>query len=223
MSRQFVYSVHDLQQTGVREFDSPLPTSWITSVLEGCDLGPYEDEIGQLQIRLSMSGRDVVVRGRLKVPFGVPCARCLKPVRLLVDSEVGLLLMPGRSTRPTGAAIPRPKRGQPSAAADKTPVPRHPKHASQPGFAKGRWARDGDKDVYEFSQEEADIDTYDGDEVVLDDYLREMILLESPIFPLCSEECPGIRAIPEHAQPPDAEPAKVDPRLQPLLKLKKSV
>ncbi|MBI5531434.1 MAG: DUF177 domain-containing protein [Deltaproteobacteria bacterium] len=222
MTRQFVYSVHDLQNDG-REFDSPLPPSWITAVLEGCDLGPFEDEPGHLQVRLSMSGRDVVVRGRLKVPFGVPCARCLKPVRVMVDSELGLLLMPGRPSRPAGAAIPRAKRGQPAAAADKTPIPRPPKHASNTGFSKGRWAKEGDKEVYEFSQEEAEIDTYDGDEVVLDDFLREMILLEAPIFPLCSEECPGIRAIPEHAPHLDVEPTKVDPRLQPLLKLKKSV
>jgi uncharacterized protein len=223
MTRQFVYSVHDLQKTGGRDFASPLPPDWIRSVLEGCELSPFEDESGHLEVRVSMSGRDVVVRGQLKVPVGLPCVRCLKPMRMLVDTEISLLLMPGRSSRPVGAAIPGPKRGKSAAATDKTPVTRPPKHPPSPGFAKGRWTREGDKDAYEFSQDEADIDTYDGDEVVLDEFLRELILLEAPIFPLCSEECPGIRAIPEQAPPPDAEPAKVDPRLQPLLKLKKSV
>ena len=64
----------------------------------------------------------------------------------------------------------------------------------------------------------SDIDTYDGDEVVLDDFLREMILLEAPIFPLCSEECPGIRAIPEvSSNRGNRVPKAVDPRLRPLL------
>ncbi|MCS6902116.1 MAG: DUF177 domain-containing protein [Myxococcales bacterium] len=83
-------------------------------------------------------------------------------------------------------------------------------------FARGR--RGGSKGgEYEFSGAEADMDVYEGDEVALDPFVREALLLEVPPFPLCSEDCRGI------APPPQEERSKieVDPRLAPLLKLKK--
>jgi uncharacterized protein len=71
----------------------------------------------------------------------------------------------------------------------------------------------------EFAAEEAETDTYDGDEVVLDKFVREAILLDSPTFPLCSEACEGIRP----AKDPAAldEDVVTDPRLRPLLELAK--
>jgi uncharacterized protein len=52
--------------------------------------------------------------------------------------------------------------------------------------------RDGD-DEHEFGSDDTDHDTYEGDEVVLDRFIREAVLLEAPSFPLCSESCEGIR------------------------------
>jgi uncharacterized protein len=74
-------------------------------------------------------------------------------------------------------------------------------------------------DEAEFATEEADLDTYEGDEVVLDRFVREAILLESPIFPLCSEACEGIRPASETAS--SSQGAATDPRLLPLLELAK--
>ena len=74
-------------------------------------------------------------------------------------------------------------------------------------------------DETEFGDEDADNDTYAGDEVVLDRFVREAILLESPIFPLCSEACEGIRPASDSA--PGSEGAVTDPRLLPLLELAK--
>ena len=74
-------------------------------------------------------------------------------------------------------------------------------------------------DETEFDGEDADIDTYEGEEVVLDRFVREAILLESPIFPLCSEACEGIRPASDSA--PGSEGAVTDPRLLPLLELAK--
>jgi uncharacterized protein len=71
----------------------------------------------------------------------------------------------------------------------------------------------------EFAAEEADFDTYEGDEVVLDRFVREAILLESPTFPLCSEACEGIRPASESAT--TAAATVTDPRLLPLLELAK--
>ena len=64
----------------------------------------------------------------------------------------------------------------------------------------------------EFSAAEAAIDTYEGDRVVLDAFVREAILLEVPPFPLCSDSCAGIGV----DSPPEEKPA-VDPRPAPLL------
>ena len=74
-------------------------------------------------------------------------------------------------------------------------------------------------DETEFGDEDADNDTYAGDEVVLDRFVREAILLESPTFPLCSEACEGIR--PASDSVPGSEGAGTDPRLLPLLELAK--
>jgi uncharacterized protein len=66
--------------------------------------------------------------------------------------------------------------------------------------------------------EEADVIPYDGETVVLDDLVRDELLLGIPMIPLCSESCAGIRP-----QNPDGGAASgVDPRLQPLLALKKT-
>ncbi len=63
---------------------------------------------------------------------------------------------------------------------------------------------------HEFSAEEAHEDVYDGENVVLDDFVRELLLLEVPSFPLCRNDCPGI-AVRAVELPPAA-----DPRLAPL-------
>lgn len=65
--------------------------------------------------------------------------------------------------------------------------------------------------------EDADVLPYTGETVVLDDLVRDEILLGIPMIPLCSEDCPGIHPSPQ--QP--AEEKAVDPRLAPLLRLKK--
>ena len=57
---------------------------------------------------------------------------------------------------------------------------------------------------------------YDGETVVLDDLVRDELLLGIPMIPLCSEGCPGIR--PEQSEREAV--ASIDPRLRPLLGLK---
>ncbi len=74
--------------------------------------------------------------------------------------------------------------------------------------------KDGDADE---ALEDADVLPYTGETAVLDDLVRDEILLAIPMIPLCSEDCPGIHPSP---QAPVEEKA-VDPRLAPLLRLKK--
>ena len=52
----------------------------------------------------------------------------------------------------------------------------------------------------------------------MDNIVREFLILEVPMQPLCSEDCAGID-IPAHVKAPEDFGA-VDPRLAPLMKLK---
>lgn len=79
-------------------------------------------------------------------------------------------------------------------------------------------------DEIDVQLDEVNRDYYGGSEVVLDPMVRELLLLEAPMKPLCSEGCEGI-AVPEHLRPPeevfgDSAP---DARLAPLLKLKEEL
>ena len=66
----------------------------------------------------------------------------------------------------------------------------------------------------ELTEEEADTLPFDGDTVVLDDLVRDELLLEIPMIPLCSEACPGMSPAPEVER---AGEKPIDPRLAPLL------
>ena len=59
---------------------------------------------------------------------------------------------------------------------------------------------------------------YDGETVVLDDLVRDELLLGIPMIPLCSESCPGISPRVEG----ESNGVGLDPRLRPLLELKKT-
>jgi uncharacterized metal-binding protein YceD (DUF177 family) len=72
--------------------------------------------------------------------------------------------------------------------------------------------------------DEMNRDYYSGAEIELDSMVREHLLLEAPMKPLCSEGCEGI-AVPDHLRPPEevfGESAP-DARLAPLMKLKEKM
>jgi uncharacterized protein len=69
---------------------------------------------------------------------------------------------------------------------------------------------------YEMTALDADTFPYDGETLILDDLVRDELVLETPMIPLCSEDCPGM-------SPPrmsTREGGGVDPRLLPLLHIK---
>lgn len=87
-------------------------------------------------------------------------------------------------------------------------------------------ARGGDlrpePDEVELTPEDLEREFYSGDQIVLDDVVRENLLLEVPIKPLCDEACAGIPVPAEVAGPADLRASGeggVDPRFAPLLKL----
>lgn len=71
------------------------------------------------------------------------------------------------------------------------------------------------------ASEEGDTLPYDGETVVLDDFVRDELLLESPMIPLCSEGCPGMSpSLVSNGPEADAPTDPIDPRLLPLLRWK---
>lgn len=77
-------------------------------------------------------------------------------------------------------------------------------------------------DELELTPEDLDREFFTGEQIVLDDIVREHLLLEVPIQPLCTVECPGIPVPAAVAGPRDLRdvgPGGIDPRLAPLLKL----
>jgi uncharacterized protein len=175
---EFAIAVNDLDAGG-KVFRFPVRSAWIRGALEGTDVGAGESD-GQLEVRLSRSGTDVVVRGALQADVTIPCARCLQSARISVSEPISALAVPATATRDSPGA----------------------------------------KEDDDLSPDQADLIAYDGDTVVLDELVRDELILGIPMIPLCSEACPGIR--PEHGAV-EAEPARgVDPRLRPLLRLKKT-
>jgi len=174
---EFEIPVHDLDAAGKR-FRFPLRVDWLRSTLEATDVRPALAD-GELDVRVSRSGNDVVVRGAIRAELSVPCARCLEPAAVSVREEVSALAV---------ASSTAVKAGNPS-----------------------------DSDDEDLPTEEADVIEYDGDTLVLDDLVRDELLLGIPMIPLCSDGCPGIRPRAAEDVPADV----IDPRLEPLLRLKK--
>lgn len=198
----FAITAADIDASG-RSIEADLPVDWLDKQLADVDMKATTP--GHLSVRLSRSGNEIVVRGKTRVSLEAPCGRCLAPAKVEVEGELGLLLQPAKTPPPEPAAGARAAKGAGKAAAD----------AGQAGGKAKRPAKEKDLPEYEFSSDEADVDTYDGDTVVLDEFVREAILLEVPIFPLCSEDCPGIRPASSDVVDEGAEP-RVDPRLAPL-------
>ena len=80
-------------------------------------------------------------------------------------------------------------------------------------------------DEEDLTPEELDTEFYSGDTVVLDTLVREHVLLEVPMQPLCSESCEGlevpaaVRGPADLSEAPTHQGKKVDPRLAPLMDL----
>ena len=88
--------------------------------------------------------------------------------------------------------------------------------------AAGLPAQDEEEDV---DPNEPDREFYTGDQVVIDDLVRDYLLLELPMQPRCEPACE--LDLPEHMRSPegghsaDSGEGPIDPRLAPLMKLAK--
>src|ERR1700678_4143080 len=86
---EFSIPVHDLDAGG-RDFCLPIRAAWLRGVLESTDIGASAKD-GELRLRLSKSGTDVVLRGSLAAEMMVPCSRCLEPTPVAVREDLSLL------------------------------------------------------------------------------------------------------------------------------------
>lgn len=178
-SAEFSVPVSELDAAG-KPYAFPLRSAWIRGALEECEATTTGDD-GHLEVRLSRSGSDVIVHGRVRAELQAPCARCLEPAKFVIDEPLSLLMVPENA------------------------------------------AKSGQEEEDELGAEDADVVPFDGETVILDDVVRDELLLQIPMIPLCSEDCPGMsqpETISSDKSSPDEEP--VDPRLLPLLRFKNS-
>jgi uncharacterized protein len=172
---EFTINTMDLDAGG-KDYRFAIRAPWIRGVLEDHE-AKATDRDGELEVRASKSGSDIVVHGTLDASLNVPCARCLEPVDIEVHADLAVIYVPGSKVKDAEA-----------------------------------------KGEVEYTLEDAEADTlpYDGETVVLDDLVRDELLLGVPMIPLCSEDCPGMSPAPgSDAQA--SEKKDIDPRLAPLM------
>lgn len=216
--KAYVVPLRDLED-GPKTLRQPISHAWLAAQLSDTDAQPAGSDDGMLDVTLTKSGREVLVRGRLAVTVQVPCARTLDPAIYRVTPEVFLLLGPKTGSSAEGTS----QRSSQSAQ-------RGAKRAAARTKAKstGGWDEDSLLD-----EEDAARDTYSGEQVILDDFLREFILLEIPMVPLredlrkapfeATPSPPGSPSAGDSSQGAHSEPQRpeeLDPRLSPLMALK---
>src|SRR5260221_8184883 len=96
-SREIHIPVTDLDAGG-RSYKFVLRSAWIRGLLEGHE-ATATDRDGELAVRASKSGHDVVVHGTLAVELRVPCARCTELFALPIRAEVSVMFVPGSTLR----------------------------------------------------------------------------------------------------------------------------
>lgn len=193
-----------------------IPAAWLRRALEGTEAEPIAGHEGQLEVRVSKNGPRILVRGRVQTRVHMRCSRTLDPVEIDVDARVFLLLSqrtPAPEAAPRNQTSPRHARRKRQAAAQEAT-------RTAPTRSERKRGRSRDDQTESLGDEDAAEDHFEGENIVLDDFVREHILLELPMFPVRSDlhsaPSPAIGppadAAPEAAKPPD-------PRLAPLAAL----
>ena len=212
MSRpELVVPVADLER-GPKHVEFGLSEAWLRRALQGTDARVAVSP-GKLDVTLSKNGKEVLVRGNLTAELTMPCVVTLDPVPVPVRTEILLMLSPrsGLSAEEIERSSGRGGRARRSKG--------RPGLAAAPGTSepKGRW-----EETPVLTDEDAGKDTYDGYEIALDDFVREFLILELPMFPRRSDlPTDGAAANPPlPVGSPPGGPAPLDPRLSPLAELK---
>ncbi|HEV8246071.1 MAG TPA: DUF177 domain-containing protein [Polyangiaceae bacterium] len=204
---EFVIPLADLDN-GPKVADFAIPEPWLARALEGTDAVP-RGEPGRLHVELAKNGREVLVRGHAEVAVSMPCVVTLDPLPFDLRPEILLLLSP--------AAAQSTAKRKPGGAAAKGKAA--PKEAGAAKKGKSRGKRPWD-DEPELSSRDAARDHFSGDQLALDEFVREFIVLELPMYPRRKDLPSAGDAAIGPAPEPEA-PASIDPRLKPLAELAK--
>jgi uncharacterized protein len=188
----FTVSVRDLERADQRR-TWELPSEWIDWAMAESE-AQSDGSVGRLEVYVKKSGREVLVKGEALATVTIPCARTLVPVPVKLEASIELYLSP----RPTPAS------GSEGTKAGRRRRPREERQA------------DLEKEEL-LSAEQAGRDEYDGETVALDDFIREHLLLELPLFPVRSD-LPFDPTPATDTRPDEPGPA-LDPRLAPLAAL----
>jgi uncharacterized protein len=186
-------SLHELED-GPKELTSAIPDDWLRKILEDTDAAPVGTNDGQLAVTLTKTGVDVLVQGYLTAHVSVPCSRTLDPAHYRVRSEVFLMLVPsakwihGLGDSKAGRKAARHLKRDQGIFDEKSK-----KSGKGGAVSTGGWENDA-----LLSDQDAAQDTYSGDQIVLDGFIREFILLELPMIPLRED----LRGTPFEANPP---------------------
>jgi len=214
MSRpELVVPVADLDR-GPKHVEFGLSEAWLRRALEGTD-ATVAAPGAKLDVTLSKNGNEVLVRGNLTAELTMPCVVTLDPVPVPVRTEILLMLSP----RTASSAEAEPERGGRRRGRARPGGKGQPGSAAAPGTAepRGHW-----EETPVLSDEDAGKDTYEGHEIALDDFVREFLILELPMFPRRSD-LPTDGAAANPPLPAGSQPggqAPLDPRLSPLAELK---
>lgn len=181
----------------------PISKAWLEATLADTEATPGENP-GRLTVSVTKTGRDYVVLGQIEAEVVFSCARTLDPAVYSLRPRLTLLL----------------RKAAPSPTSRQTRSERHQTRAKKQ-----------ETDV-ELSDDEVSADTFSGETIVLDPFVREQLILEFPMVPLRSDlrsassaaiapapEIPADSADDSGGQPAQgpAEETKLDPRLAPLL------
>jgi uncharacterized protein len=101
---EFEIKVTELEEGG-KSFDLPVDPAWLDRVLDTPELRAAPDAPGRLTFYASLSGTDVVVRGRIRTAVVAPCARCLADSRIDVDADLTALFSKRSDVRAAGGEI----------------------------------------------------------------------------------------------------------------------
>lgn len=224
---RFTVPVKDLDY-GDRELDEEIPVEWLAAALEGSEATP-SGRPGHLTATLTKTGRQILVRGRARAEVTMPCARTLDPVFVPLQTDLLLLLEPRHEqqkpaqTRGARMGAKATKEAKATAGGRRDPARAHgaADAAGRPGRRGSAPRQSAAAEDPLLSDEDAAQDTYDGERVVLDGFIREFLLLELPLFPLRedlrSEATPAIDVPPQSAPASEGRPeGAIDPRLAPL-------
>lgn len=175
----------------------PITREWLELALESTDARPGESA-GQVEVNVMKNGPEFLVRGRVRVQVVLPCARTLEDAVYDLTPELFLVLRKA------------PQAAQRAARRERHQSPKAKRKEEAEAL---------------LSDEDAARDTFTGDHIPLDPFMREQILLELPMFPLRSdlrsEQATAIRPPSgnlESGAAADRE-AEIDPRLAPLAEI----